>query len=153
LCKGGTLKLVATNPRSVYQWNTGSKDSFIYTFNSGKYKVTVSNPCGVASDSINISVQGDYCDLFMVNAFTPGNDLLNNVFMPRGRNITVKLFQIYNRWGELVFETDQNNVGWDGTYSNKNADMGLYIWKLFYTVPNGPFVKKSNASGQILLIR
>jgi gliding motility-associated-like protein len=153
LCKGGSLKLVATNPRSIYQWNTGSKDSFIYTFNSGKYKVTVSNPCGVASDSINISVQGDYCDLFMVNAFTPGNDLLNNVFMPRGRNITVKLFQIYNRWGELVFETDQNNVGWDGTYNNNNADMGLYIWKLFYTVPNGPFVKKSNAFGQILLIR
>jgi gliding motility-associated-like protein len=73
--------------------------------------------------------------------------------MPRGRNITVKLLQIYNRWGELVFETDQNNVGWDGTYNNKNADMGLYIWKLFYTVPNGPFVKKSNAFGQILLIR
>jgi hypothetical protein len=53
----------------------------------------------------------------------------------------------------LVFETDQNNVGWDGTYNNNNADMGLYIWKLFYTVPNGPFVKKSNAFGQILLIR
>lgn len=153
LCKGGILKLVATNSRSNYEWSNGSKDSFIYAFNSGKYKVTVSNPCGVASDSITISIQGDYCDLFMVNAFTPGNDLLNNVFMPLGRNIKVELFQIYNRWGELVFETNQNNVGWDGTFNNKNADMGLYLWKLFYTVSNGPYIKKSNAFGQILLIR
>ena len=89
----------------------------------------------------------------MANAFSPGNDWVNNVFMPKGRNITVKLFQIYNRWGELVFETDQNNVGWDGTYQGEYVQEGLYIWKLFYNTVNGPYIKKNNAFGQILLIR
>ncbi|MBL7836740.1 MAG: gliding motility-associated C-terminal domain-containing protein, partial [Bacteroidetes bacterium] len=65
----------------------------------------------------------------------------------------VTLFQIYNRWGELVFETDKDGVGWDGTYKGEYVPDGLYLWKLNYTTPNGPFIKKSNAAGQIILIR
>lgn len=153
LCKGGGLWLNAAYPKSKYNWNTGSTDSMIYAFQPGKYKVTVSNPCGVASDSMFLYYQTEYCDLFMANAFSPGNDLVNNVFMPRGRNITVTLFQIYNRWGELIFETDQNNSGWDGTFKGDYVQEGLYLWKLNYTTPNGPYLKKGNAAGQILLIR
>lgn len=153
LCKGGSLRLNASSPKSTYLWNTGSRDSVIYAFAPGKYVVTASNPCGISRDSIYVNFQTDYCDLFMANAFTPGNDLVNGIFMPMGRNITVKLFQIYNRWGELIFETDVNNVGWDGTYKGENAPDGLYIWKLFYTTTNGPYIKKSNAFGQVLLIR
>lgn len=153
LCKGGGLWLNAASPKSTYLWSTGSTDSAIYAFNAGKYKVTVTNPCGQVQDSIFIFQQNEYCDLFMANAFSPGNDLVNNVFMPRGRNITVKLFQIYNRWGELIFETDQNNVGWDGTYKGEYVQEGLYIWKLFYNTANGPYIKKNNAFGQILLLR
>ena len=115
--------------------------------------VTVSNPCGTVQDSMFLFYQNEYCDLFMANAFSPGNDLVNGVFMPRGRNITVQLFQIYNRWGELVFETNANDVGWDGSYKGELVQEGLYIWKLFYTTLNGPYIKKSNAFGQVLLIR
>lgn len=89
----------------------------------------------------------------MANAFSPGNDVLNDVFMPRGRNIKVEFFQIYDRWGELVFETDKDNVGWDGTYKGDYVPDGLFIWKLFYTTSNGPYIKKNNAFGQVLLIR
>jgi gliding motility-associated-like protein len=153
LCKGGGLWLHAFYPKSTYLWSNGSKDSSVYAFNPGKYTVTVTNPCGTVKDSIFVFYQSDYCDLFMANAFSPGNDLVNNAFYPRGRNITVNLFQIYNRWGELVFETDQNEVGWDGTYKGELVQEGLYIWKLFYSTPNGPYIKKSNAFGQVLLIR
>jgi gliding motility-associated-like protein len=153
LCKGGGLTLKATNPRSVYQWNNGSTDSVVFAFATGKYKVKVVNPCGEFEDSIFITLQNEYCDLFMANAFSPGNDLINNVFMPRGRNINVLSFQIFNRWGEKVFETDQNNVGWDGTFKNNNAETGVYIWKLFYTTPNGLYIKKANASGEVTLLR
>lgn len=153
LCKGGGIWLNAAYAKSTYLWNTGSTDSMIYAFQPGKYKVTVTNPCGEASDSINLFFQDEFCDLFMATAFSPGNDLVNDVFMPRGRNITVTLFQIYNRWGELVFETDKDGVGWDGTYKGEYVPDGLYLWKLNYTTPNGPFIKKSNAAGQIILIR
>ena len=153
LCKGGGIWLNAAFPKSTYLWSTGSTDSSIYAFNPGKYMVTVSNPCGTVQDSMFLFYQNEYCDLFMANAFSPGNDLVNGVFMPRGRNITVQLFQIYNRWGELVFETNANDVGWDGSYKGELVQEGLYIWKLFYTTLNGPYIKKSNAFGQVLLIR
>ncbi len=153
LCKGGSLRLNASSPTATYMWSTGSTDSFIYAFTPGKYFVTVTNPCGVTKDSLYVNFQTDYCDLFMANAFTPGNDLVNNVFMPRGRNITVKEFQIFDRWGELIFETNENNVGWDGTYMGDYVPDGLYIWRLHYTTPNGPYIKKNNAFGQVLLIR
>lgn len=153
LCKGGGMYLNASSPQSTYLWSNGSRDSQIYAFQPGKYKVTVTNPCGTVEDSINIFFQNEYCDLFMANAFSPGNDLVNNVFMPRGRNITVTKFQIFNRWGELVFETDQTNVGWDGTYQGEYVQEGLYLWMLQYNTPNGPYIKKSNAAGQVLLIR
>lgn len=153
LCKGGGILLNAAFPKSSYLWSTGSTDSSIYAFNPGKYTVTVTNPCGTVQDSMFLFYQNEYCDLFMANAFSPGNDLVNGVFMPRGRNITVQLFQIYNRWGELVFETNVNDVGWDGSYKGELVQEGLYIWKLFYTTLNGPYIKKSNAFGQVLLIR
>jgi gliding motility-associated-like protein len=157
LCKGGGLFLKASYPKSTYLWNTGSTDSMIYAFQPGKYQVTVTNPCGVTTDSLFLFYQSDYCDLFMANSFSPGNDLVNNYFRPRGINITVTLFQIYNRWGELIFETDkdtpQDSDGWDGTYKGEYVPEGLYLWKLNYTTPNGPYIKKNNASGQIILIR
>lgn len=153
LCKGASFKLVATSPNANYLWNDGSTDSILYVFSPGLYTVTVTNPCGTTSASIYVNYQTEYCDLFMATAFSPGNDLINNVFMPRGRNIDVQMFQIYNRWGELVFQTTENNVGWDGTYKGEIVQEGLYIWKLFYTTPNGPYIKKSNAFGQILLLR
>mgnify|MGYP002858773324 CR=1 FL=1 len=153
LCKGATLKLNASSFNAQYQWSTGSTDSVIYAFTPGKYSVRAENPCGVAEDSIFVFFNNEYCDLFMPNAFSPDNDLLNAKFIPRGRNITVQLFEVYNRWGQKVYSTDKNNEGWDGTYMGEKAQQDLYIWKLFYTTQNGPYIKKSNAFGQVLLIR
>lgn len=153
VCRGNALILNATNPKSTYLWHDGTTDSIYYVYGPGKYWVRVTNPCGVSSDTILVFYQNDYCDLFMATAFSPDNDLLNYEFKPMGKNITVKLFQIYNRWGELVFETTQDNVGWDGTFMGKPAPQDLYLWKLFYTTPNGRYIKKSNASGTIMLLR
>lgn len=89
----------------------------------------------------------------MANAFSPDNDLINSEFKPLGKNITIELFEIYNRWGQMVFSTDKDNVGWNGQFMGKAAPQDLYIWKLFYTTPSGKYIKKSNASGTVLLIR
>jgi gliding motility-associated-like protein len=154
VCKGNGLILRATSPGGTsYLWQDGTTDSIYYVYNSGKYAVKATNACGSYEDSVFIFFQNDYCDLFMATAFSPDNDLLNAVFKPEGKNMTVKLFQIYNRWGEIVFETDKDNVGWDGQYKNKPCEQDLFLWKLFYTTPNGRYIKKSNASGTVLLLR
>lgn len=153
ICKGAGLRLNASSFGANYLWNTGSTDSVIFAYNQGKYSVKAENECGFAEDSIFISVQTDYCDLFMANAFSPDNDLLNAVFLPKGRNITVLEFKIFNRWGEMVFQADKNTPGWNGKYQDQPCEQGLYIWKLFYTTPAGDKIKKSNAFGQVLLLR
>ncbi len=153
ICKGAAVILKATCFNCSHAWNSGSTDSIIYAYNQGKYFVKASNSCGTAEDSIFVSVQAEYCDLFMANAFSPDNDLNNAVFTPRGRNISVKLFQVFNRWGELIFQSEKDNEGWNGRYKDVPCEQGFYFWKLFYTTPAGDKIKKSNAFGSVLLLR
>lgn len=95
---------------------------------------------------ISVSNQGCYDTLTMpmavyVNprgtmhvpdAFTPNRDDRNDVFKPEALNMQNKgyLFQIYSRWGELIFETDDPAKGWDGTYRGKPCQSGVYVYKV-----------------------
>ena len=70
---------------------------------------------------------------FIPNTFTPNGDELNNVFMPiftSGFDPYNYAFYIYNRWGELIFESHNTKFGWDGTYGNSHVSSDTYIWKL-----------------------
>mgnify|MGYP000020168341 CR=1 FL=1 len=61
-------------------------------------------------------------------AFTPNGDSENDVFIIRGGPFLAANFQIYSQWGELVFSTDDANIGWDGTYKGEDAPVGVYTW-------------------------
>ena len=58
--------------------------------------------------------------------------------------------QIFNRWGQLVFETDDINEGWDGRFNGDIAPEGVYVW-----IAKGRFVsgKEYNKSGQVLIVK
>lgn len=73
--------------------------------------------------------------VYTPNAFTPDQDEANSVFKPVVYLEIVKWdLQIYNRWGELVFESQDPNIGWDGTNQfGKVSQDGIYMWKLRYT--------------------
>ena len=91
---------------------------------------------------------------YVVNAFRPGSDLAENqVFMPAGSGMTNEGFalKIFNRWGEMVFESDSPLKPWDGKIRNgADAPMGNYLWVTTYTDIQG--VRRSE-KGQVLLIR
>jgi len=70
---------------------------------------------------------------FIPNSFTPNGDEFNNVFKPiftSGYDPFNYAFFIYDRWGELIFESHNVQFGWDGTYGDKLVDSNTYIWKL-----------------------
>jgi len=73
--------------------------------------------------------------VYSPNAFTPDGDEANNIFKPIVYlDIVEWNLQIYNRWGEIVFESNDQGTGWDGTNgTGKIAQDGLYMWKLRYT--------------------
>ncbi len=84
------------------------------------------------------------------NAFSPNGDGLNDIFTFESRYITSATIKIYNRWGELVYQTTDFDKGWDGTVNGKAAPLGTYIHHTELTDDMGiTFVK----SGEIVLIR
>lgn len=74
---------------------------------------------------------------YVPNAFTPDNSNFNEVFKPiifQGDYLENYKLQIYNRWGELLFESYDYNVGWNGTYNNSISQDGTYTWKLKFSL-------------------
>jgi gliding motility-associated-like protein len=82
--------------------------------------------------------------------FTPNDDGKNDVLYVRGAAVTSVLFRVYNRWGQLVFETDKMEVGWDGRFNGKPQEMESYGWTLSASFLDGSSVAKS---GNVTLMR
>ena len=85
-------------------------------------------------DSTSTIITIDDEQIFYIpNTFTPNNDERNNTFQPiftSGFDAQNYHFLIYNRWGELMFESNNSQIGWDGTYGNKLLMNDTYTWKL-----------------------
>jgi gliding motility-associated-like protein len=86
-------------------------------------------------------------DIFLPNAFTPNDDKENDILFVRGRNVEEMVLKIYDRWGELVFETDKKSVGWDGTYKGDLVEPGVFVYYLTVTcVDEQEYFKKGNVT-------
>ncbi len=109
--------------------------SFTFPGNEpGSYDVTliVYNADG-CSDTVTYSVIiSDELLIYVPNTFTPDGDGINDYFMPVGNDIdpTKYQFYIFNRWGELIFQTDDVNAYWDGTYKSAAPKEDVYVWKI-----------------------
>ncbi|MEX2589136.1 MAG: PKD domain-containing protein [Chitinophagales bacterium] len=121
-------------------------------FNSTLYVVegTDQNGCK-ASDSTFIFVEVK--NLIVVpSAFTPNNDGLNDIFrIIRTLNIqSIDAFEIFNRWGQRVFFSNTENVGWDGFFKGELQDLGVYVYKIAATTKDGDKIVEK---GNLTLIR
>ena len=68
--------------------------------------------------------------IFFPNAFTPNGDGLNDIFVYEASLLTSVRFSIFNRWGELLFFSEEIGTGWDGIYQGRAAPQGTYLYKL-----------------------
>lgn len=100
-------------------------------------------------------------DVVFPNAFTPNADVAsggtysllstsNDVFFPYTAGVVDFSFEIYNRWGELVFESLDINKGWDGYYKGNLSEQGVYVWKAYIKMNDG---KEHFKSGDVTLLR
>jgi PKD repeat protein len=79
-------------------------------------------------DTINIKVFRTSPEIFVPNAFKP-DGFQNNVLRPIPVGISqLDYFRVFNRWGQMVFQTNQHGFGWDGKLSGKPQDPGVYVW-------------------------
>jgi gliding motility-associated-like protein len=128
LCKGLTHELDAFGPGCNYLWNTGDTIPEYTVTDAGIYGVLVSNACGAASDSVVVRLDQCDCPVFVPNAFTANNDARNDGFRPRfDCPYDEYLLQVFNRWGELIWQSTDADQAWDG--GGGIAD-GVYVWRL-----------------------
>jgi gliding motility-associated-like protein len=116
----------------TYLWSTGDTTQKINVTLADTYWVQITTSLCKFTDTVN--VHGDFGAgvLWVPNSFTPNGDLLNDYFMPKGDDITDYQMMIFNRWGELIFQTDKMEVGWNGTFKGVAAEQDVYVWKVKY---------------------
>lgn len=150
-CGEASLLLDATTVEGNYLWQDGQTSSTYTVTESGTYAVSVSNSCGVASDSISFNFNSCDCELFLPKAFSPNGDLLNDKIAPKSLCPFVHYhFLIIDRWGNVLFESRQPELAWDGSHKGKPAAIGVYSYYLQYRSLNNSTVERY---GVISLVR
>lgn len=153
-CPGEELRLNAEVPFANYVWSTGHNGPALLVPEVGNYAVTVTTPCATVERSIFIS-DGECAPLVNVpNAFTPDGDGINDVFFVALSAVPLNLeWSIFNRWGELVFESTDPQAQWDGTYQGQPAPQGVYVYQLTYRKVADTGVVAEKLRGHVTLLR
>jgi gliding motility-associated-like protein len=116
--------------------------------------VTATDQFGCISvDTVSVTVKDFVCDtpfVFVPNVFTPNGDKLNDVVKVQGDVVINLYFAIYDRWGEKIFDTHDQSVGWDGSYRNKPLSPAVFVYYLEATCINNETIRRK---GNITLVR
>jgi gliding motility-associated-like protein len=144
------------NQINQWYWNfgdgTGSNDeNEIYSYaDGGDYLVSLTvtdiNGCmDTTSQVISVALLP-----VLPTAFTPNGDGENDVFIIRGGPFTEVDFKVYNNWGELIYFTNDANEGWNGTFKEGDAPIGVYTWTFIVEIAGNRIISKS---GDVTLMR
>ncbi|MFN8238348.1 MAG: gliding motility-associated C-terminal domain-containing protein [Chitinophagales bacterium] len=123
----------AWTPADLVSDNTAAQPS---TNTSGTYAVTVTNDINgcKAHDTTVIDSEDCFCDFYVPSAFSPNNDGVNDLFFAfiNCDKFNDFSFSIFNRWGELVFKTNDITLGWDGIFKGEPQQVDSYEWVVEY---------------------
>jgi len=134
LCLGDSLPLFFDVEGVSFMWDDGSNEFDRILMEEGIYTLNVFNRCQSFDDTLRLNYVDCTCQLFIGNVFTPNADGVNDNFAP-AFNCTLGTynFQVFDRWGNQVFETSAQGETWDGRDSNNGEyQEGVYYWKLRY---------------------
>jgi gliding motility-associated-like protein len=120
--------------------------------NTTIYYLTVDNGTCKATDSLIVTAECS--SIYVPSGFTPNNDGVNDIFKANGIDVKDFSLMVFNRWGEKIFQTQDINLGWDGTYRGNPAPFGMYIWVLEASDKFGnPFLNETQSRGTVSLVR
>ncbi|MBI5372862.1 MAG: gliding motility-associated C-terminal domain-containing protein [Sphingobacteriales bacterium] len=152
ICSYGSLQLIAVPSFTAYHWSTGSRAAFVSISQPGIYwlDATDKNNC-TGRDSVIVSLKECMKGLYVPTAFTPNNDGKNDVLRPfLFGNVKKYDFRVFNRWGEIEFQTKDLSTGWNGTCNGLLQDGNVYAWICRYQLEGG---EEKMEKGTVLLIR
>jgi gliding motility-associated-like protein len=152
LCISQDWSINAFYPQSSYIWQDGSTDPQFKVTHAGTYSVQVTNTCGTTIDSTVVKIDECNCKFYVPGAFTPNGDGKNDVFKPKWSCLYSNYeLRIFNRYGQVVFESKDPDEGWDGNLANKAQPVGGYVWIMHYQ--DRLTGKAYEQKGEVILIR
>lgn len=147
ICENDTLQLYAGQADS-YTWQDGSAQDHYMVRQAGYYSVIATNTCG--STSAGIHVAKNSCVVYFPNAFTPNSDGKNDRFgILNAFNVTAYHLRIYNRWGQVVFESNNPALKWDGTINGQPQTSDVFVWQSTFKQNKAT----KNMRGTVVLVR
>jgi len=132
LCAESNYILDAGNPGCSYLWSTNQTTQKITVAEPNSYYVQISLPGCTLKDTIEVSAAFGATTIFFPNTFTPNADGLNEMFNGYGIEVISYDMKIFNRWGELIFQSNNLNKGWDGIYKGAPVPNDVYVYKIEY---------------------
>lgn len=114
------------------------------------FVVTVGDGICTRLDSVKVTVHDLVCDepdIFVPNTFTPNGDGVNDTLFVRGQHIERLDFQVFDRWGERVFRTEDPTIGWNGHFRGKLVDPAVFVYHLkAWCIDGQEYFKKGNVT-------
>ena len=137
---GTNVSFNASPSGYLYEWTpenlfdiNNQPDANTIIYESTVVYVTISGGACTQTLEVPVHVRDMVCgppNVFIPNAFTPNGDGNNDILLVRGNNLTNILFRIFDRWGELVFETTDQSIGWDAKFKGRDVDPAVYDYYL-----------------------
>ncbi len=156
ICLNGEFIMLSNlhdgQPGVAYEWNTGATTPEIKVYDAGTYKLTLTSKEGCSTfESITVRKN---CYIDIPNVFSPNDDGYNDYFFPRqlfSSSVTGFRMQIFNRWGQKLFETSAaDGRGWDGRFNGKDQPQGAYIYVIEVDM-NGQ--RRERYTGNLTIVR
>jgi gliding motility-associated-like protein len=139
-------------------WDDGSTTAQRLISQPGDYRLTVINACDTLLETVQVRYAGqpDLTPIFVPNAFSPNDDGINDLFRAfASTEVQVLSFDLMvaDRWGNLMFRTQNPAEGWNGQLRERPMDTSVFIWHLKATVQHCGRVMELNEKGDVTLVR
>ena len=136
----GTTELILDPgvDKANYAWQDGNTSRTYKVTTDGVYSVQVTQGTCSTTASIHVTFEGCPCIVYIPSAFSPNKDGLNDFFGPTiSCPVSGFEFRIFNRWGNMIFYTDQLSTRWDGSYKGTAQDNDLFYYYINFKDESG----------------
>ncbi len=152
LCEQEAVLNAEAHEFATYRWQDGFTGPVYRTGEPGLYTVEISSSCETVVDSVFLRACQS-CDVFVPNAFSPNGDGQNDYFQPYSScDLLDFTFRIFDRWGALLYESNDPLSDWDGKFNGQTLSNGVYIWMMQYTVSENGESRTEMEKGDIVIL-
>ncbi len=162
-CPGDIVTLDATQPfPAAYSWSTGATSSSIQIITPGVYTIEVSTPCNTLSMDVDVFPGTDciepevHNNIYIPNIFSPNDDGINDNFalsFGSDLQVTAMTGSIFDRWGNMVYSSDEIPFEWDGFFADEAMMPGVYAYLIRCTYLDGSVEREEVFKGDVTLVR